>query len=129
MKIELVPVWVKVLVICLIFGGFYSFGVHNGKQSVENDWLNEKIELSEKHREAEEAMRIEFAAERDRLSLVSGTLQELLLKSKGHTDVITRTLEVEVEKPVYRDCVLPPSGVQLISNAATRYNSIRSGKD
>lgn len=48
-------------------------------------------------------------------------LQDMALRVR----TVVKTVEVEIEKPVYKDCVLPPTGVSTINNAAKTYNEAR----
>lgn len=48
-------------------------------------------------------------------------LQDMALKVR----TIVKTIEVEIDKPIYKECVLPPSGVSTINNAAKTYNESR----
>lgn len=48
-------------------------------------------------------------------------LQDMALKVR----TIVKTIEVEIDKPIYKDCVLPQSGVSTINNAAKTYNESR----
>ena len=48
-------------------------------------------------------------------------LQEMAKKVR----TIVKTVEVEVEKPIYKQCVIPPSGVDTINQAAKSFNEER----
>lgn len=56
---------------------------------------------------------------------VSADLEEALKKQKVVIRTVTKTVEKEIEKPIYRDCVLPDSGVRLLNKTASDYNSNR----
>lgn len=49
-------------------------------------------------------------------------------KLQGHNEtvkIITKNVEKEIEKPVYRDTIVPPDGMQLLANNASSLNSKR----
>ena len=56
---------------------------------------------------------------------LSTQLEDALKKLKQNQRVVTKYVRVEVEKPVYRDCVVPSSGVQLLNETADKLNGTR----
>jgi uncharacterized protein YxeA len=64
-------------------------------------------------------------AERDRRDQISKEYEEKLAAAKGKTRVVTRTITKEVEKPIYKECKLPESGVRAINEAAKVHNEAR----
>jgi len=55
-------------------------------------------------------------------------VSELNKKLETHSQtvkIITNNTEIEIEKPVYRDTIVPSSGMQLLANNATTLNAKR----
>lgn len=58
-----------------------------------------------------------LVAEQKRSAEASRGYQEQLAKVKAKTRVIVNEVNREIEKPVYRDCVIPADGMRLLDQA------------
>ncbi len=67
-------------------------------------------------------------AEAERRHAVSLEYEKKLQEAKDKAKTIYKTLEREIEKPIYKECVIPPSGVTRLNDSAKEFNEIRSGK-
>jgi len=126
---KLIPNWaillISVAVFGIAFGGTYYAGKSAGKDEVELRVAKERVVSLEESAVREIELRKNLELERGRLRDVSQKLQEALSsKDVIYVDVV-RNIVKEIEKPVYRSCALPPSGVQVISDAAEQYNATR----
>jgi len=127
--IKVVPNWVIALIAALMFAATFGYGHHVGTTSNELKHSTETVLSLEASAKREAQLRTDLELERSRLRDVSGKLQDALGKNGDTVNVVTKTITKEVEKPVYRDSHLPSSGVQVLSDAAERFNSLRSAKD
>jgi hypothetical protein len=85
----------------------------------------DQLKLEQEKQKIEEANKLTIQKKEDEYYQLSQSLEETLKKINQKAKVITKVVEKEIEKPIYRECVLPPSGVQLINNTATELNSSR----
>ena len=67
-------------------------------------------------------------AEAERRHVVSLDYEKKIQEAKDKAKTIYKTLEREIEKPVYKECVIPPSGVTRLNENAKEFNETRSGK-
>jgi len=61
----------------------------------------------------------------DRRYQVSQVYEQRMQELRDTTRTITEVVEVEVEKPVYRECKVPKSGVELLNQNINKLNSTR----
>jgi hypothetical protein len=61
----------------------------------------------------------------DRRYKISTEYEDKIANLKGETRTIIETIEVEVVKPIYKDCKVPESGVKLLNDSINRFNSLR----
>lgn len=61
----------------------------------------------------------------DRRYEVSKEYEERIRQLRENVRTITEVVEVEVEKPVYRECKVPESGVKLLNENIEKLNSTR----
>ena len=66
-----------------------------------------------------------LVAEQKRSAEASKAYQEQLAKVRTKTRVIVNEVNREIEKPVYRDCVIPDNGRMLLDSAIDTANSPR----
>jgi len=57
--------------------------------------------------------------------VISKQLQEEIKKQKVVVRRVTQYVEKEIEKVIYRECVIPPSGVSTLNRAAREHNDSR----
>lgn len=67
-------------------------------------------------------------AEAERRHAVSLEYEKKIQDAKEKAKTIYKTLEREIEKPVYKECVIPASGVTRLNDSAKEFNENRSGK-
>tara|TARA_B100001093_G_scaffold520419_1_gene615661 strand:+ start:5217 stop:5669 length:453 start_codon:yes stop_codon:yes gene_type:complete len=65
---------------------------------------------------------LELDKEEERRALISMEYEEKLKTQKRKVKVIYKTVEKEVEKTVYKQCVIPPSGINLVRNTIEELN-------
>jgi len=75
-----------------------------------------------------EAYELELDQEEERRALIAMEYEEKLKKQKKKVKVIYKTVEKEVEKTVYKQCVIPPSGINLVKKTVEELNSERGLK-
>lgn len=56
---------------------------------------------------------------------LSQKLEDALKNQKETTKVVTKYVTKEIEKPVYRECVVPDSGVRTIQESVDGFNRSR----
>ena len=130
---KIVPNWVilvvTVAVFTIAFGGTYFLGRSAGAKAVRLEVAEQQnvalIDAAKRERKTQEELELERARLRD----VSAKLQDALAGKDVVYEEVHTTITKEVEKPVYRDSALPASGVQVLSDAAERFNALRSSKD
>lgn len=67
----------------------------------------------------------DLQAEIDRKHQLALDYEKKLQDMAGKVRTIVKTVEKEVEKPIYKECVLPVTGVATINNAAKTLNEAR----
>lgn len=117
-KFDLIPMWVKGLVLLALIAGSWGHGFYRGGKDKQADWNKEKLDLIEAHQKAEKELR-------DKNNKVSEDLQEALKNVRVEYKYVTDTVQVEVEKPVYKNCKIPASGAAVLQNNAQRLNDLR----
>lgn len=91
--------------------------------------VKEALKLEQERERIEEENKKTIASKEEEYRKVSETLESTIKKLNQKTKIVTKVVEKEIEKPIYRECVLPASGVQLINQTATELNSARRGED
>lgn len=61
----------------------------------------------------------------DRRYEVSKQYEDRIQQLRDNVRTITEVVEVEVEKPVYRECKVPDSGIKLLNENIEKLNSTR----
>lgn len=115
----IIPFWAKILIAIALMGGLYYTGYNEGK----NDTIAEQTssELS--------TLKESVAYERglmDELRVTSTKLQDALTNVRTVTEWRTRTVTKEIEKPVYSQCIVPDTGVQILNENVEKLNGLRS---
>lgn len=101
------------LVIGVVLGSVYIKGRNDGAAKVQLAWDLERIE-QEKAIEAKKEEIRKFVDDQSR------RYEGRIARLNKLTDALNQKLETEIAKnDVYRTCVLPADGVQLLRNAAT----------
>lgn len=107
---KLAPAIGALILIALAFGAGYRYN--------EANHIREKAEL------AIQAQK-DMQAEIDRKHQLALEYEKKLQDMAGKVRTIVKTVEKEVEKPIYKECVLPVTGVATINNAAKTLNETR----
>lgn len=69
-----------------------------------------------------------LATEASRRHEISMEYEKKLQAAKEKSRVVYRTIEKEVEKPVYKECVVPATGVKILTDKAEELNRARVDK-
>lgn len=115
----IIPTWAKILIILALMGGLYYTGYNEGK----NDCIAKQTtsELT--------TLKDSVAYERglmDELRVTSTKLQDALVNVRTVTEWRTRTVTNEIEKPVYKSCIIPDTGVEILNMNVEKLNGLRS---
>lgn len=126
----------------LIAGGFYLGNSLSQVQAREFELKAMECEKRGREREIEvtkrlldeEKLRLEqereltarIEEELKKNGQISKQLEEELKKKKVVTREVIKYVATEIEKTVYRECVIPPSGVSALIQAAREYNLFRA---
>ncbi len=115
----IIPTWAKILLVIALMGGLYYLGYNEG----ENDCIAKQTtsELST----LKESVDYERGL-MDDLRVTSIKLQDALTNVRTVTEWRTRTVTNEVEKPVYKSCIIPASGVEILNENVAKLNGLRS---
>lgn len=101
------------IALLFIAGAFVAGYRHNEAQHVK-----EKAELVIQAQK-------DLQAEIDRKHQLALDYEKKLQEMAGKVRTIVKTVEKEVEKAIYKECVLPVSGIATINNAANTFNETR----
>lgn len=69
-----------------------------------------------------------LATEASRRHEISMEYEKKLQAAKEKARVVYRTIEKEVEKPVYKECIVPTTGVKILTDKAEELNRARVDK-
>lgn len=118
MNIQLIPIWVKLLVVLALAGGLVFTGYNLGYDSRDLEVKTEQLAAIEDAAVREDSLRAQ-------LSIVSMNLQEALQQVRVEVVYVDRVTRQEIQKPIYNQCLVPQSGTQLMVENATRLNNLR----
>jgi len=114
----IIPAWVKYLVLAAIVAAYSFFWYNQGYKNRDRQALQEQVkaqQLAEKKRQETQK----------RLDDVSNRLQKALENVRVETHYIDRVITKEIEKPVYKNCVVPDTGSAVLNDNAERLNRLR----
>ena len=128
---SIIPLWVKVAALLVIVGSIFGVGFKEGHHfGFDSRDLSCKTALvteqSAKLIEVEN-LREENEAQRQKITDLSAQLQTKLSKIHIVTRYVKSKTSEEIKKPIYDTCVVPVTGVKIITDAATQYNAILEG--
>lgn len=63
--------------------------------------------------------------ENKRMHDISLDYEKKLQDAKEKVRVIVKTIQTEVDKPVYKDCIVPITGVKILNETAKTLNDVR----
>ena len=66
--------------------------------------------------------------ENKRMHDISLDYEKKLQDAKEKVRVIVKTIKTEVDKPVYKECIVPVTGVKVINDTANTLNDVRVEK-
>lgn len=129
---DIIPVWVKVaavsVVLAIAIGSTarvsYKYGFNERDVQAKSDTIaQQKADL--------EAQR-KIMADRNALQGKYNDLAQELINTKtelkeAKADVKTKVVKEIQSNTVYQSCVMPPSGVRIITDQAAKLNAIRHG--
>ena len=106
-----------VLIVAALFAGTFFFGVHyqklEGQAEIERQRIAFQI-LTEKEQSRYDDIATKFIGRLENIKVVNTTI------NKNFTKELTNT--------VYKDCVIPVTGVQLLNDTVKQLNSARNEK-
>jgi hypothetical protein len=114
----LTPSLIKVIVFAILIGGFFGVSFHMGYKYRLGIETQNLLEM-------EENFKAELLHELSKNADLAKKLEEEKRKTKVVTKEVIRYVRKEIEKPVYRECVVPDSGVSKINDAAEQFNNQR----
>lgn len=124
-KLDIIPMWAKILIVLAILSGTFFYGRHTGWEARDYEVLQEKEDVLEKALADQLTLRTELETKRGELRTISEQLAAALGGQEEVTRYVTRTVTKEIEKPVYRDCVVPSTGVRILRGNVDRLNTLR----
>lgn len=123
------PALLKYLAIVLavlgIAGASWYKGYTLGKDVVEGEKQEILKQQAEDRAAAEKKWAEDLAREVAKNNELSIKLEDALKKRTTTTKEVIKYVRKEIEKPVYRECVVPPSGVSTLGEISKRYNRER----
>ena len=103
----------------LAVGGISGVYFYNkGVESVKFDVYESKIKSLVKERD-------DLLSKNERFEDTVRQLNDMLTKIQTTTTIVTKVVRKEIEKPVYRDTLVPVTGLQSIADAARKFNQDR----
>ena len=103
----------------LAVGGISGVYFYNkGVDSVKLDVYESKIDSLVKERD-------DLLSKNERFEDTVKKLNDQLTKIQTTTTIVTKVVRKEIEKPVYRDTLVPVTGLQSIADAARKFNQDR----
>lgn len=114
----LVSPFVKWALVAALIAGYSWFWYNQGHNARDRQALQEQVAAQE----AADKKRQEV---QDRLDDVSERLQNALNNVRVETRYIDRVITKEIEKPIYRECVVPDTGTTILNDNADRLNRLR----
>ena len=142
----LTPTAIKAGIVIVLVGAIAGFGFYLGDRFNEAKVREVEIlalQCEQRAREREtELTRQALEAEKQRLEyekeltariedelrkngVISKQLEEEMKKRKVVTREVVKYVNLEIQKTVYRECVVPPTGVSTLIKAARDYNAPR----
>lgn len=113
-----IPPWVKVLGILVVVAGIFLSGVNYGKSTTIAKYADQSYAA------LKESVKYERELQ-GKLMDVSEKLQNALTAVRTEIEYRDRVITREIEKPVYKTCIVPESGVSILNESARRYNEMR----
>lgn len=129
---DVIPTWVKVAVVALILSAAFAWTSHTSYKYGFNERDVQAKADTIKQRDADLDAQKKIMADKAALQLKYDGLSDELATTKLQLDQAKSDVKIKVVKeiqsnPVYQSCIMPPSGLQIIIDQATKLNAIRSG--
>lgn len=150
----LIPIVLKIGAVLAVVFGLIGLGYYQGNkvakveakefeilaiqcqkraQEREVELVQEALKRQQETLEIEKRLTARINEEIAKNGKISKALEEEIKKQKIITKRVIEYVTKEIEKPVYRECVIPPSGVSTLNRTARDYNATRannsSGKE
>lgn len=109
----LLKYWKPIAIGVAIIGVFFA-GVRYKSASCEV----EKLELIAQYTQM-------IQEEVDRRQQISEIYEQQIAELRVQQREIIREVEVEIEKPIYKECKVPNSGIKLLNDTVDKLNNIR----
>lgn len=107
---------VVVLIITHLSVAYLSYNY--GTSSIKKEELSNAVEALKNNQQ-------ELIGQQEMFNQNVSELNKKLETHSKTVKIITNNTEIEIEKPVYRDTIVPSSGMQLLANNATTLNAKR----
>lgn len=106
--------------------GLFYFVYNKGYESAQTKYTNEYNAqvLVLKDNQLKEYIRLS-----QNYHTVSTEYQEFLKNNKATVEIIHDTKIKEIEKPVYSECIIPITGVQILNDSTRRLNEDRKAEN
>lgn len=121
------PWWAKLLLALLLIGSIFAAGAKTGYTFRDDAAQKEAVSAQQKANKQLRDVQTQLEIALGEKQKVSDELQQL---QKTQTDIAaankTKLKKEVASKPVYNQCVVPPTGVDQINNQAKQLNGLRS---
>lgn len=108
------------LIVALVVGLAYTTKqVYDaGKQSADAACLEKELKREKQYQDA-------LKAQQDKINQLTIDLGKALGNTRVIVKEVEKKVEIEVEKPIYKECKVPETGVSLLNELATKLNQVR----
>jgi hypothetical protein len=89
-----------------------------GKESATAQCLEKELKREKQYQDA-------LKAQQDKINQLTVDLGKALSSTKVIVKEVEKKVEVEIEKPIYKECKVPETGVSLLNELATKLNQVR----
>ncbi len=115
--------WVRIGLGAIVFISIFGMGTWSGYKLGNNKYESLKLEVAQQEVARVTEYNRLIAEQSARTAEVESAYQEEIARLKTRVRTITKEVVREVEKPVYRECVLPESGRMLLDDAVRAANA------
>lgn len=122
----IIPWWLKAVALAVFCAALYGGGAYRGWHI--KDYADQKALVAQQQKtiQEENVLKQQIAALEVTKKKDDKELQDALSNTKVVTQYVTKTVTKEVNSnPVYKQCLLPASGVSVLNDEATKFNQYR----